>query len=351
MSRPLLLYGANGYTGQLILTECLARGLRPIVSGRNAAAITELATRHGLEARPVGLEDRAALQHALDGVGAVLHCAGPFVHTATPMLEACLATGVHYLDITGEIAVFEQVARLDARARAASVTLLPGVGFDVVPTDCLAAHLKRRLPSATSLELAFSGGTPPSHGTSLTIIEGLGQDGAIRRDGRITPVPQGWRTRMVDFGVRERMCVTIGWGDVSTAFHSTGIPNIVTYVATSPQGARSLRWSRYLSPVLGTSTVKNFLAARVKRGPAGPSADALAARQSHVWGEVTDAHGGVARARLTAPSGYALTALTAVRAAMRVLGGATAAGFVTPSKAFGPEFILEIPGTTREDIA
>ncbi|MFN0099576.1 MAG: saccharopine dehydrogenase family protein [Gemmatimonadaceae bacterium] len=351
MSGALLVYGANGYTGRLIVAECLARGVRPILSGRSAAAINGMAATSGLESRPVALDDPRALAETLRGVGAVLHCAGPFIHTAGPMLEACLANRVHYLDITGEIAVFEQVAALHERAESAGVTLLPGVGFDVVPTDCLAAHLKRRLPSATSLTLAFSGGTPPSQGTALTVIEGLGSGGAIRRDGRITGVPVAWRTRVVDFGVRERLCVTIPWGDVSTAFYSTRIPNIETYMATSAQSVRLLRLSRYLGPVLASGPVKRLLAARVKKGPAGPSPEALASRQSHVWGEVRDGAGLSARSRLTAPNGYALTALSSVRAAVRVLGGGAPAGFLTPSMAFGADFVLEIPGTTREDIA
>jgi short subunit dehydrogenase-like uncharacterized protein len=165
MAKPLLIYGVTGYTGRLVLDEALARGLRPILSGRSAGPVQELAAKHGLEARPAALTDVAAMTRALDGVGAVLHCAGPFMHTAGPMLEACLASGAHYLDITGEIAVFEAMAAAHERAVKAGIAVIPGVGFDVVPTDCLAAHLKRRLPTATALELAFSGGTGPSHGT------------------------------------------------------------------------------------------------------------------------------------------------------------------------------------------
>lgn len=350
MTRPLLIYGATGYTGRLIVAEALRRGLRPILSGRSAAAVRALADEHGLEARPAALDDAAALQGALAGMGAVLHCAGPFVHTVAPMLEACLAAGAHYLDITGEIAVFERLAREDARARGRGVVLLPGVGFDVVPTDCLAAHLHRRLPTATALELAFSGGTGPSHGTAATVIEGLGQGGAIRRGGRIVPVPTAWRVREVAFADKARPCVSIPWGDVSTAFHSTGIPDIVTYMATTPAGLRSMRLMRLAEPLLRARAVKRFLLGRLKQRPAGPGPETLARTRSQVWGEARDAAGGLVRARLTAPNGYALTALAAVRAAERVLAGGVAPGFQTPSRAFGADFILEIPGTVREDV-
>lgn len=346
----LLIYGANGYTGRLVVAEARARGLTPILSGRNAAAVRALAAEHGLEARPADLGDAAAMDAALRDVRVVLHCAGPFQHTVRAMTAACLRNGVHYLDITGEIAVFERVARLDAEAKARGITMIPGVGFDVVPTDCLAAHLKSRLPSATELTLAFVGGTGPSQGTALTVVEGLGQGGAIRSGGRITPVSVAWRTRTIDFGDKARLCVTIPWGDVSTAFHSTGIPNIITYMSTSASAVRWLRVSRLLGPVLRTRWVRNLAAGRVRRGPAGPSPESLARTRSRVWGEARDAEGRVVRARLTAPSGYLLTAQTAVRAAERLLAGGVPTGFLTPSRAFGADFILTVPETAREDL-
>ena len=350
MSKPLMIYGVTGYTGRLVLQEALARGLRPILAGRSAAAVQSLAEAHGLEARAFALDDPAAVRAGLAGVGAVLHCAGPFLHTARPMLEGCLASGAHYLDITGEIAVFEAMAAADARAKAAGISVLPGVGFDVVPTDCLAAHLKRRLPSATALELAFSGGTGPSHGTAATVIEGLGLGGAVRRGGRITRVPTAWRTRTVEFADKARVCVTIPWGDVSTAFHSTGIPDITTYMATTASGLRSMRLMRWLEPVLRTRALKDFLLGRLKSRPAGPSTAALERTRSQVYGEARDAAGTVVRSRLTAATGYALTAMAGVRAAERVLAGGMPTGFLTPSKAFGADFVLEIPGSVREDL-
>lgn len=350
MSKPLMIYGVTGYTGRLVLQEALACGLRPILAGRSASAVQELAATHELEARAFSLEDAEAVRKGLEGVGAVLHCAGPFMRTARPMLDGCLATGAHYLDITGEIAVFEAMVAADARAKQAGITVLPGVGFDVVPTDCLAAHLKRRLPTATSLELAFSGGTGPSHGTAATVVEGLGLGGAIRRGGRIKGVPTAWRTRTIEFADKSRLCVTIPWGDISTAYQSTGIPDITTYMSTTPSGLRSMRVMRLLEPVLRSRTVKDFLLKRLKARPAGPSASALERTKSQVYGEARDAAGTVVRSRLTAATGYTLTAMAGVRAAARVLAGETPAGFLTPSKAFGADFILDIPGTVREDL-
>ena len=152
-----MIYGANGYTGRLIAQEAKARGLSPVLAGRSDA-VAALARQLGLAHRRFDLDDRDAVRGGLDGIGLVLHCAGPFSATAAPMLEGCLAVGAHYLDITGEIDVFAHCHAQHARAQTAGIVVLPGAGFDVVPTDCLAAQLKRELPSATHLVLAFDAG-------------------------------------------------------------------------------------------------------------------------------------------------------------------------------------------------
>src|SRR5690242_17266656 len=228
-----LIYGANGYTGTLIAKEAVSRGLRPMLAGRSQA-VAEMATRLGLRHRVFGLDDAATVREGLAGMTAVLHCAGPFAHTYRAVADACLAGHVHYLDVTGEIGVFEGLAALDAAARAANVMLLPGVGFDVVPSDCLAAHLKRRLPAATHLALGFQTRGGVSRGTATTMAENVAKGGLVRRGGKLVRVPPGWRFRAIDFGAGRTTAMTIPWGDVSTAYHSTGIPDVEVYMAVPP---------------------------------------------------------------------------------------------------------------------
>ncbi len=346
----IVIYGATGYTGQLVLEECLASGLRPVIAGRSVEAVRALGVSHGLEWRAAALDDALALDAVLAGATVVIHCAGPFARTSRRMADACIRNGVHYLDITGEIAVFEALAARDAEARSAGVMLLPGAGFDVVPTDCLAAHLKRRCPEATALALAFMGGTGLSRGTATTMAENAGGPGAVRRGGRIVTVPPAWRTRRIDFGDKVRLAATIPWGDVSTAFHSTGIPDIEVYTAMSPSTVRSLRLSRVLAPLLRMAWVRRRLVAAINRRPAGPDAQTRARAVARIWGEARDAAGRVVVSRLETPDGYTLTAKTAVLAARAVLTGRAAPGFQTPSRAFGAEFILQVPGCSRVDL-
>lgn len=342
-----LIYGANGYTGRLATRRAAERGERPILAGRNASEIEALAAEHGFETRRFDLDDPAAVAAGLEGVAAVLHCAGPFAWTSRAMVDACLATATHYLDITGEIDVFEAIHARHAEARAAGVVLLPGVGFDVVPTDCLAARLAASTPRATHLELAFyASGGGVSRGTLRSMVERMPRGGAVRRGGRIEPVPIAWDTRKIEFSCGRRWTMTIPWGDVSTAFYSTGIPNIRVYTGVSPRGIERARRLRRWAPVLGLKPIKRATQWVIGRRVTGPDAEARQAGRMYLWGRVEDARGVGATATFDTPEGYELTAESAVEAARRVAAGEVAAGATTPSLAFGAGFAESLPGVS-----
>ena len=345
-----LIYGSNGYTGRLIVERALARGLRPVLAGRNARAVGQQAADLGLEYSAFPLDDPLAVDAAIADMALVMHCAGPFARTSRPMADACLRAGVHYLDITGEIAVFEALAARNVEAKSAGVMLLPGVGFDVVPSDCLAAHLARRLPSATRLTLGFQATGGLSRGTATTMIESGGQAGSVRKGGTLVSVPMAWKTRQIDFGSGPRLATTIPWGDVATAFYSTGIGDIEVYVAVSAGTHRAMIASRYIGWLLRLAPVRGLLLRGVRRRPAGPSAAARARGVSRLWGEASDERGRRVVTRLTGPEGYTLTALTAVAAMEKVLAGGARPGFRTPSLAFGADFVMEVDGVRREDL-
>lgn len=339
----LLIYGANGYTGQLIVAECVRRGMRPILAARRAESIAPLAAAHGLETRIVPLDDSAALARTLAGVTVVLHAAGPFFRTSAPMVAACIANGVHYLDITGEIVVFEACRARHADAKAAGVILLPGVGFDVVPTDCLAARLNDMLPNAQLLELAFCGGGGVSRGTLKTMVLGSPEGGAIRKDGRITRVPAGWKQQTVPFRDRARLATTIPWGDVSTAFWSTKIPDIHTYLVLPKNAVTIMKLMRHLDPLMGVPMVQQLIEKLIDARVSGPSERVRNSARMHVWGRVTAADGRKVEGTAETPEGYRLTAIASVESAHRVLTSPPPPGYHTPSSAFGSGFLETLP--------
>lgn len=347
MEKTFLLYGANGYTGELITRFAAERGLKPILAGRNEAKISELAAKFDMPYRVFSLEETEKLDAALQETEFVLHCAGPFSLTSNKMVEACLRRQKHYTDITGEIAVFEAMAQRDAQAKEAGIMIMPGVGFDVVPSDCLARHLKNRLPGADILTLAFYGLGKISHGTQTTMTMNMGNGGAIRRDGTITQVPAAWKTREIDFGEFTKKGVTIPWGDVATAFYSTGIPNIEVYTVLPESNLQMLKLTRYLGWLMSVEFVKNIALKQIPSG--GPNDDERAKGKTYLWGEASDKQGNKAVSRLYGMEGYTMTALTALKISEKILNGNFCAGFQTPAKCYGADLIMEIEGIKRVD--
>jgi short subunit dehydrogenase-like uncharacterized protein len=351
VSPSFLLYGATGFVGAAIARLARENGLEPVLAGRNAVPLERLATELGAEHRVFDLSDPHRIEQGLKGVAVALNCAGPFVHTSMPMVEACLQTGTHYLDLTGEIPVYEALATRDAKAKARGIMLLPGAGFDVTPTDCLALHLKGRLPSATRLTLAFQfvgpAGFPP--GTQRTGLEVVLPYGTrVRHNGRLERPEQATKSRLIDFGQGPTRAMLYPWCDVFTAYYSTGIPNIEDYTVMSEAMRRQFVALNYLRPLFKLAIVRTLLNRTARPGP---TPEECANSYSHVWGEVEDDQGRKAVARLHGPEGGVVWSGEAALAAVRkVLAGNAPTGFQTPAKAYGADFVLNCKGVTREDL-
>lgn len=349
MTGRILLYGATGYTGRLIAEAAAKSGIDMLAAGRDAAGVAAVAGPLGLPHAAASLDDAAGLDRLLEGIAVVLHVAGPFSATSRPMVEACLRKGVHYLDITGEISVFEQCAALSARARAAGIMLMPGVGFDVVPSDCLAAHMRDRLPDARSLRLAMSGLSNMSRGTAKTSIEQIAKGTMVRRGGKLVEI-DGVPRAEIDFGKGPKPSVGVSWGDVSTAFYTTGIPDIEVFFESTPELSRMLGLPKTLRKLLGTAPAQYLLKQAVNLMPPGPDETVRRTASAILLGEAANAAGTRLRSRLTVIEPYALTVETALLIAGKAAGGDIRPGHATPGAAYGADLILEIPGCTREDL-
>jgi saccharopine dehydrogenase (NAD+, L-lysine-forming) len=339
-----MIYGAYGYTGRLVAALAAERGELPVLAGRDERRLRDLGELFELEHRAFDLSDPAAIRRGLEGIEAVAHCAGPFSATSSPMVDACLATGTHYLDITGEIDVFEAVLARAAEARTAGIALLPGSGFDVVPSDCLAAILARALPEATRLELAIKMGGGVSPGTAKTAMESLGTAGRARIGGVIGPIPSDRRRRQVAFADGSATVYSIAWGDVSTAYHSTGIGDIVVYAALPAAVGAITAVSQMAGPAARSALVQGALKRLVSRLP-GPSAKARSEGHGQLWGQVSDRNGARVQGTVSTLNGYDLTADAVVRIAQLASAGKVEPGAHTPSQAFGPDFVRELDGT------
>lgn len=343
--KPWMIYGANGYTGELIAREAVRRGLKPVLAGRNPEKVQALANELGLQAVSFGLDSAERVARQIKDHSIVLNCAGPFSATAEPMMQACLSAGAHYLDITGEIDVFERAQSLHEQASSAGIVLCPGVGFDVIPTDCVAAALKAAMPDATHLALGFDSRSGFSPGTAKTSVEGLAQGGKVRRDGKIVSVPLAYSVRRIDFGNGAKEAMTIPWGDVSTAYHSTAIPNIEVYIPGSPQMITGAKRANYIRPLLGMSLVQKLIKARIAKTVKGPDEAAREQMPSYVWGEVSNAKGEKKTARIRTANGYSLTVTGSLTVVEHLLENQPAGGAYTPSKLVGADLVTRLPGS------
>ena len=346
-----LIYGSYGYTGRLITKRAIERGHRPILAGRDEKKLAKQNVDLGFRTLAFDLSETEKLDSLLRDVDVVLHCAGPFGYTYKAMTEACLRTGTHYLDIGGGIPELEAVAALDTEAKSAGIMMTPGAGFDVVPSDCLLKYLQEKLPSATHLQLAIRGvGSGVSRGTARSGIENIDRQGSIRRDGKLTQVPPAWKIKDVDFGRGPVTVTSVGWGDVATAYHSTGVPNIEAYMVFPAIMRNFMRASRYLGWLLYNRPAKNFIKALIGLLPPGPSEKQNEEGFSLLIGEARNEKGEEIRAKLRTPEAYHFTAQTSIAIVERILDGDFKTGFQTPSMAYGADFVLSFDGVTREDL-
>ncbi len=345
----LVIYGATGYTGRLIVERALARGLAPVLAGRSAAAISALAAEHGLPFRVAAVDDPRGLGALVGGAALLVNAAGPFRVTASPLIEACIAAGVHYADITGEVVALEAAVARGPAARRRGVMLLPGIGFDVLPSDCLVAKVHARIPDATDLAVAFDAPLPLSRGSLRTAANQVGEGVQFRRHGKVVRMQAGALFRRFDFGSGARQSAAITLGDITTAYATTGVPNITTYLCAHP----SVVWSVAAAPITGwltqTATGREWIDDLLEFVPEGPTAEGRAAQRATIVAEATNAAGYRVTMRMHTPNVYAFTATAAVAAVERVLGGAVRPGFQTPALLFGADYAESFEGVSVVD--
>ena len=346
-----MIYGAYGYSAQLIAELAKERGLKPVLAGRNADRTRAVANELGFEHRAFALDNPKTIAENLNDIDAVVHCAGPFSATSAQMIDACLNSRTHYFDITGEIDVFENAhsAHIDAAAKEAGITICPGIGFDVVPTDCLARALADALPDATDLALGFQGDMNVSPGTAKTIIERLGDGTFARRDGQLVNVPI--ELREIDYGRGPRQSMCVSWGDVSTAYYTTGIGNISVYWPANDGIIRQFRIAALLRPVLRMGWVQRLLKKQIEKRVQGPDEEQRDNRSVYVWGEVRNAAGDTVCARMTTANGYTVTQLAPIAIIEHLLETDVSPGSTTPALMMGKEFASSLAGSSEIRLA
>ncbi len=357
MADPWLIYGANGYTGALLAAEAVRRGHRPLLAGRSLAKLRPLAERLNLEAVAFDLAEATAAVALRDhGVKLVLHAAGPFIHTSAPMIAACLEVGAHYLDITGEIPVFQHTFAQDQAARERGVVLMSGVGFDIVPSDCLIKYVADQVAEPQRLYVVIggpglsNGEIGASGGTLKTNLEMIAQGFVVRRDDALVPVEVGAGLRLVRLLDGMHPALIIPWGDVVTAYRPAGIPNVTAYMTFPPGQARLLHYGGgfVLQRLLQISALRRWAARQIEQRISGPSEQTRQTGRSQFYALVIGQDGQRAEAWLETIEAYQFTVLAALNAVEQVLADPPC-GALTPAQAFGADFVLKVGQTVRHD--
>jgi short subunit dehydrogenase-like uncharacterized protein len=336
---PVMVYGATGHSGRTLAARLCEAGCDVIVAGRNAAAVQALAQSLGAPFRVFDLRDPGAIDLALTGMKVVLHAAGPFMDTAAPMMDACIRAGAHYLDLSGEWPVFARAQCLGAEAKAAGVMLMPGVGWVVVISDCLAAHAVREAPGTSLLRIASEHRTVASRGTFRTALRIFGSTVVVRKAGVLRSVPVGPPSRSFDFGAGERLSIAVSWPDVVTAFRTTGVANIEGFLHAPLPLQIALRAGAAGAEILGDEALRASLAPLAAAWPDHASAEAQSRAFNVIVVEAVDPWRRATRFGLKTLDGYSTTTITAAAIAARVLAGEHPPGFQTPAGAYGPELI------------
>jgi short subunit dehydrogenase-like uncharacterized protein len=265
------------------------------------------------------------------------------------MLNACLTMQTNYIDITGEIEVFEAIWSRKEEIRRAGITAVPGAGFDVVPSDCLAGYVASKLERPASLVIALRGLESASQGTLRTAVRQVSKPILSRRAGAIVALDDR-STRWIDFGFGDEPCVPVSWGDVATAFHSTGVGNITVYLRRTKLLRSADILGKLFGPLLRSRVGQRGLATIIRNLPAGPSQAERVRHRGTIWAEAIDRSGRSSRAILSTPDAYDFTANSALEISSRISSLPVALGLVTPFQAFGADFVLSLPECSRMDI-
>lgn len=340
-----MIYGAYGLTGQWITEQAVKEGLSPVLAGRSPEKLSNVSNQFDLSSRCVSLDDTELLEDVLQDLDAVVHAAGPFQQTAQPMIEACINTQTHYFDITGERSVFEYVFSRDREAQEAGILLISGMGYDVVPTDCLARDLTGKLEHPRELHVVLKADANPTAGTLRSWLGMTLNGGLARENGELQQEKIGHRHLPVQFPDGRYRAISAPLGDVITAWHSTGIPNIYSYVAI-PEGIAAgieplSKWTSYLFEY---KPFRRTILESIEYLFSGPE---KTDRSEQAWIYACVRSGDrIKEGWLKTPEPYWFTALSCVEGIQK-LQHIDGAGTRTPAQAFGADFVTQIDSVQR----
>jgi short subunit dehydrogenase-like uncharacterized protein len=343
----IVLYGATGYTGRLVADELARRGLDHVLSGRDPDKLARLG---GAPTRPVRLDDDQGLRDLLEGATAVINCAGPFTLAGDALVRAAIATHTHYVDSTGEQSFIKMVFDRHGRtAERAGVALLPALGFDYAPGDCIAHLTAAGLEPLDELVLAYAvEGFGMSRGTLRSALDAMKGGDVVYEDETWRPASGGVFKASFDFPepLGRQAMSRYPSGEVITVPHHTRTRKITSLLTTSTAApfAAAAPLLPYTLPALGLALrtpLRGLLNRAVGLLPEGPKEDARRAAEFTIVAVAKGAEGKQRQGLVRGSDVYGLTAVTLTHAAeLMSAPGFDRAGALGPAAAFDPAAFL-----------
>lgn len=350
MTRRVLLYGATGFSGRMIAERLHQGGHDIVLAGRDARRLSVLAETFGAPYRIFDLGDPQRIEHGLADIHVVLNAAGPFLRTASVMIDACIRTRTHYVDIAGEWPVFASAVSRGRVAAAGGTMLMPGAGFSIVASDCLLAHAAAQVSDATLLRVAVSQPAVMSRGTLRSMSAMTSRTVMVRRDGTLRPIPVGQLERSFDFGEGLRTGVAVSLPDVVTGQHTTGVASIEAYAEAAWSSRILYQGGAIAASILNDDVVQQSLELLSAFWPAAPS-PAVRQQAGHVIvAETVDRWRRTRQFRLRTLDGYTVTAMTSGAIIERILGDDLIPGFQTPADLYGADLIAGLGCAWFDDL-
>jgi short subunit dehydrogenase-like uncharacterized protein len=343
----IVLYGATGYTGRLVTEELARRGLDHVLSGRDP---DKLARLRGAPVRAARLDDDRALRELLEGASVVINCAGPFTLAGDALVRAAIATRTHYVDSTGEQAFIRMVFdRHGGTAERAGVALLPALGFDYAPGDCIARLAGAAIEPLDELVLAYAmEGFGMTRGTLKSALEGMAGSEVVYEEESWRAAPGGIYKARFDFPepIGRQAMSRFPSGEVITVPHHTRTRKVTSLLTTSTAApfAAAAPLLPYTLPALGLALrtpVRGLLNRAIGLLPEGPKEEARRAAEFTVVAVARGRDGRERRGVLRGSDVYGTTAVTLTHAAELVSApGFDRAGALGAAAAFDPAAFL-----------
>lgn len=333
-----IIYGATGYTANLIIKKAIQMGLPPVLAGRDRSKISSVAKKYGLKYKVFEINDINVIQANIENSNLILNASSNYKLTAQPFINACLASGCHYLDLCGEISVLKKIFEYNELAKYGNITIIPNSGYHSIVTDCFAGYVANLIENPIELNYYLLDASIPSLGTLKSSLDAFLGGGFVLKYNNFENIKMGSIKTRVEHKNKALTLYASPMAELYLSHISTSIPNINVYLKIPLLYSLLLDYfGDYILKLLQSekrTAILNLIDKFVK----GPSEAINKKLKSMIGVNVKNLKGDSLTMWLEAPEAYDFTATLSVEAVKLALSGLPS-GVLTPIQAYGCNFL------------